>query len=479
MTSRKTLKCALICAMMTLLIGSIEIALSQTLTLQEELGKLLFFDENLSQPAGQSCASCHAPATGFAEPDTDLPVSEGVVSGRFGTRNSPSAAYAVFFPGFNARKAIGGQFWDGRAADLTEQAKGPFLNPLEMNNDDEGMVIGKIAGSSYAWLFEQVYGPDAFANTTVSYDNMAAAIAAYEGSREVNQFASKFDSGDLTREERAGRKLFTTKGKCAHCHPVTADKGEPVLFTDFKYHNLGLPTNTDVDPKTGNRFFPEGFQDPGLGTTTGNAKHRGKFKTPHLRNVDLTGPYMHNGVLKTLKEVVHFYNTRDIPGEWDPPEVPERMDSKFMGHLGLTDAEEDLIVVYMLTFTDLSPSPAPPLTKLGIRYTAASFVNPQGQLLPSRTMLHQCFPNPFNPETWIPYQLAEDMDVSVVIHSASGRLVRTLDLGHKPAGFYTAKGEAAYWDGANEAGEQVSSGIYFYIIQAGEFTATRKMVVAK
>lgn len=456
------------------------------LTDKEELGKLIFFDKNLSVPSegdpGQSCASCHSPDAGFSEPDTDLPVSEGAFLGRFGTRNSPSAAYAVFFPEFNSRKAIGGQFWDGRESNLTEQAKGPFLNPLEMNNPSKESVILKIAGSAYASNFTGVYGENAFADVETAYDYVADAIAAYEGSIELNQFTSKFDSGDLTKDERAGRKLFTTKAKCAHCHPVTADKGERVLFTDFNYHNLGLPTNTEVNPETGLRFFPEGFQDLGLWETTGRAKHKGKFKTPHLRNVELTPPYMHNGVLKTLKEVVQFYNTRDVSSVWGPPEVPENMDSKFMGNLGLTDAEEDLIVEYMLTFTDGYTSPAsasPPLAWSEIKEAVADFDNTQEHLLPGKNVLYQCFPNPFNPETWIPYQLTEDIDVAIRIYNVTGRLLRTLDLGYKPAGFYKTRDRAAYWDGTNEAGEQVSSGTYFYTIQAGEFIAAKKMIIAR
>ena len=113
------------------------------------------------------------------------------------TRNSPSAAYAAFFPTFTLKGGIlGGQFWDGRAADLTEQAKGPFLNPVEMNNTSQAQVIGKIALAAYASLFEQVCGPNAFdpANTEISYNCMAASIAAFEGTSELNKFTSKFDA---------------------------------------------------------------------------------------------------------------------------------------------------------------------------------------------------------------------------------------------------------------------------------------------
>jgi cytochrome c peroxidase len=344
-------------------------AQAAALTAQQQLGKNLFFDTQLSEPAGQACASCHDATAGFADPDNSLPVSEGVISGRFGTRNSPSAAYAVFFPTFTLKSGIrGGQFWDGRAANVTEQAKGPFLNPVEMNNTSRAQVIGKIQTAAYSTLFTQVCGANAFdpANTDASYHCMAASIAAFEGTSELNQFTSMFDAYlakryVLTPQEDRGRRLFSGSGKCAHCHD---NNGTPVVFTDFAFHNIGLPTN---------REFPFSLLNPipvdrGLGGFLNDPRQDGQFKTPHLRNVALTGPYMHNGVLKTLKQVVHFYSTRDVlpacnpalgnldPGFgitcWATPEIPQNMDSSFMGNLGLTDADEDAIVTFMLTFTD-------------------------------------------------------------------------------------------------------------------------------
>jgi cytochrome c peroxidase len=369
MSRKTTLTVLAWSAIMVLVVGGT--AFAQMLTPQEQLGKFLFFDINLSEPAGQSCASCHDPVAGFADPDRNLPVSEGVIPGRFGNRNSPSAAYAVFNPIFTLKSGIlGGQFWDGRAADLTEQAKGPFLNPVEMNNTSRAQVIGKIALAGYADLFKQVCGANAFdaANTDNSYNCMAATIAIFEGTSELNKFTSKFDAYlgglyTLTPQEDQGRKLFSGSGKCAHCH---TNNGTPVVFTDFKYHNIGLPTN---------REYPYSLLNPipidrGLGANALvlDPRQDGKFKNPHLRNISLTAPYMHNGVLKTLKQVVHFYNTRDVllrcdpllsnldPGFsvtcWPAPEIPQTVDSNFVGNLNLTDAEEDAIVAFMMTFTD-------------------------------------------------------------------------------------------------------------------------------
>jgi cytochrome c peroxidase len=349
------------------------------LTPQQQLGKLIYFDTHLSEPVGQACASCHDPRAGFADPDRSLPVSEGVIPGRFGGRNAPSAAYASFFPTFSyspATGAIGGQFWDGRAPTLADQAKGPFLNPVEMNNPDKASVIDKIRGSTYATLFEQVYGIGALNDVDTAYIQMADAIAAYETTSELNQFTSKFDAVRagrvrFTMQEARGQMLFNGRANCSVCHVAGGmmagggmggmggmggggmGAGGPILFTDFRYHNLGLPKNTEY-PLTSNPV------DFGLGAILGVAAENGKFKTEHLRNIALTGPYMHNGLLKSLKDVVHFYNTRDIPGLWPAPEVPQNVERTLVGNLGLTNAQEDDIVAFLLTLTDgYTPPPAP------------------------------------------------------------------------------------------------------------------------
>jgi len=341
------------------------------LTAQEQLGRNLYFDTNLSEPAGQGCVSCHEPGFGFAEPDQGLPVSEGVVEGRFGERNAPSAAYAMFFPDFTLKGGIqGGQFWDGRALDLAEQARGPFLNPVEMNNTSMGQVIGKIEASDYAPFFETVCGPGAFLaeNVVASYFCMSEAIAAFEMTDELNKFTSKFDCveaglAQFTPLEDQGRRLFSGSGKCGHCHPAKSGGNSPVLFTDFKFHNIGLPNNRIIFDLVGYAFV-----DLGLGGFLNDPREDGRFKTEHLRNIALTPPYMHNGVLKDLWQVVHFYNTRDVLPMCDPslgnldpnfatscwpaPEIPFTMDSSFMGDLNLTFNEEMAIVEFMKTFTD-------------------------------------------------------------------------------------------------------------------------------
>ena len=337
----------------------------------EELGRDLFFDQNLSEPAGQACATCHDPAAGFADPDNASPTSEGVLGGRFGGRNAPTAAYASFSPPFGIATDpmdplvtfyVGGQFLDGRAATLEEQAKGPFVNPIEMANPDKATVVAKVRAAPYAGKFVYLFGPDAFDDVEAAYDNIAAAIAAFEHSPEMNPFTSKFDywqrgQATLTAQELLGLQVFTNKGKCSTCHTLVENPTDPdverSLFTNFRYFNIGVPKNPN-NPFYNQppQFNPDGaaFIDYGLGAAIGVTTENGKFKVPTLRNVELTAPYMHNGVFATLEEVVDFYNADDNNPP-PPPEVDNDI-SADVGFLGLTPEEKAALVAFMKTLTD-------------------------------------------------------------------------------------------------------------------------------
>lgn len=293
----------------------------------EALGQKLFNDQNLSEPSGMSCATCHAANRAFTGPDNAI-VAPGIVAGTFGLRNVPTAAYALFSPAFSvgADGPVGGQFYDGRAANLAEQAKGPFLNPNEMANANAAMVIDKIRSASYVNEFIRVWGADALDDPQRAYERVGASIAAFEKSAQFHRFDSKYDfylAGrlELSAQELRGLALFNdpSKGNCAACHAsAPGADGSPPLFTDFSYDNLGVPRNNAIPSNLNPAFFDLGLGGPNRTDIT-DASLYGKFKVPTLRNIALTAPYMHNGFFQTLREVVDFYATRDTdPWRWYP-----------------------------------------------------------------------------------------------------------------------------------------------------------------
>ncbi len=336
------------------------------LTEKEQLGKFLFFDESLSTPEGQSCASCHDPAVAFTDPESILPVSKGAVKGLFGNRNDMTVSYSRHVPPLHYdsvnQEWNGGLFWDGRANNLIEQAMAPPMNPLEMANPDTLAMALKLRSLDYAGKFEEIYGSGALADPGMAFYHMADAVAAYEMSREVNPFSSKFDlwkrgEATLTDQEQRGFMLFAveSKGNCIACHPHTPmEDGTPALFTNFTYDNLGVPPNPE------NPFYqlsgehnPDGygFRDLGLGGFLNDPAENGKFRVPTLRNVAITAPYLHNGVFKTLFQVVAFYNTRDV-APWPEAEVTGNVNRDEMGDLGLSIQEMEDIVAFLGTLTD-------------------------------------------------------------------------------------------------------------------------------
>ena len=379
-------------------------AKADSLTNIERLGKMLFLDKSLSFYNNESCATCHAAEFGFTGPNGKInaagAVYPGSIPGAFGNRKPPTAAYGgespVLYYNDDDEVWTGGMFWDGRATGwtlgdpLAEQAQGPFLNPAEQALPDAEEVCWKVYKSQYAKLFVQVWGEldcDTDLGIALAYDNIGYSISAYEKSYEVNPFSSKFDGFwdnakaagmdvtaidmsnytdyyklGLNNKEVLGLAIFNDedKGKCSLCH--TLDEGEAgyPLFTDFTYDNLGVPKNPmnpvyNLDPD---------FIDLGLGGFLESAGYPdfmdeyGKFKVPTLRNVDkregnTVKAYGHNGYFKSLYEITHFYNTRDVE-DWPDPEYADTVNMDELGDLGLTTAEENLIVLFMKTLTDVT-----------------------------------------------------------------------------------------------------------------------------
>ncbi|MDB5101426.1 MAG: cytochrome-c peroxidase [Cyanobacteria bacterium RYN_339] len=371
------------------------------LTPEQVLGKRLFEDENLSEPHGQSCKSCHDPLKAFTGDagSTVAGVAAGAVPGVVGNRNVPTAMYLATSPSFsfvgepNDTGGIdytptGGFFWDGRAASLSEQAKGPFLNPREMNNPSQAAVITKVRNATYASLFRRVYGDRALDDVGKAYDKLAQAIAAFEGSPLFSPFSSKFDDylrgkASLTAQEAKGFALFKNpdKGNCMGCHAGDPKSRKPQdwLFTDFTYDNLGVPRNQAIPDNQDPAHF-----DPGLAGQAGlaaklpagvdPARLVGAFKVPTLRNIQKTGPYMHNGKFAQLRDVVKFYVTRDTnAGLWYPKDATGKVikfndlptaakanvnteevpyDRKAGEKPRLNDDEIDAVVAFLNTLTD-------------------------------------------------------------------------------------------------------------------------------
>ena len=328
--------------------------------LKVELGRQLFFDKALSHPNGQSCTVCHAPKTAFSDPNHAI-VSEGMITGAFVNRNAQSLAYVGFIPPLERDSTgvyHGGLFWDGRSNSLEHQLSGPFFNAAEMNNSDTAMLVNEVLNAPYYSLYKKVYGKMNYAEQ--AYVNLCDALAAFERSAFFHEFTSKYDyyvlgEAQLTNQELLGLEIFQGKGRCVQCHSMEPQTSEGrILFTNFGYYNLGVPRN-EQNPfyTTLSSINPEGNEarDVGLGKVVADERENGKFRVPTLRNVQYTGPYFHNGYFSSLKEVVHFLNTRDSKNLYRA-EVPENIAHQITGSLHLSDMEEDALVAFLLCLTD-------------------------------------------------------------------------------------------------------------------------------
>lgn len=288
------------------------------------LGEKIFKDPSLSLHGNQSCASCHDASRGHAGPlstGVTEPGSDGV---SVGGRVAPSIRYLSFNKAFRFEGGTptGGFFWDGRAASLAEQGKGPFLNAKEMANADVATVVAKLASASYANEFKALYGQNIFNDPAAAFDRVALALQAYQKEDgEFAPFSSKYDAylrrqTTLSASELRGLALFnsSSKGNCAACHPsAIASDGSFPLFTDFSYDSLGVPRNWAVatDPSA----FDLGLCESAAVADRSDASKAavcGKFKVPSLRNVGLRKAFFHNGRFDTLTKVVTFYVQRDI-----------------------------------------------------------------------------------------------------------------------------------------------------------------------
>lgn len=322
------------------------------------IGKMIFFDTTLSEPHGVSCATCHSPMTGFADP-RGTPFSLGATN-EFGRRNANAISYMVFAP--NRRGEIirgiwetaGGFFWDGRAEFLNQQALFPLVDPKEMHLPNHGVASSRIKQAPYFAKMQKLFGASALTDSQTIIFHAVSCVQAFEMTYQVNPFTSKFDfylqgKVKLTDQEMRGMELFndSLKTKCSLCHlstPTPYATTKKILFTDFSYDNIGLPKNPIQIGQP---------VDSGLAIfEMNNPLEVGRFKTPTLRNVAITAPYMHSGIFNTLEEVMEFYNERDINPKFGPPEVASTMNTEDLGDLKLSQQEIDDIIAFLKTLTD-------------------------------------------------------------------------------------------------------------------------------
>lgn len=311
-----------------------------------ELGRRLFFEKRLSRDGSVACATCHDPQFGFAD---GRRVAIGVF-GREGTRNSPTILNSLF----NA-----GQFWDGRADTLEDQATQPLTNRLEMGNDSVDEVIARLrAMPEYVEGFRRAFGGEP------TEKRLAQAIASYERTLVAGDAPfDRFMAGDetaISEDAKQGFALFRGRGRCSRCHTFSA---QTPFFTDFAYHNTGVAANHPRFESLARRAYQaagkpeakrlidalgreEGGDELGRMLFTYQIFDLGSFRTPSLRNVAQTAPYFHDGSAATLLDVVRFYNEGGRPNlnrEWD------------LNALGLNEEEQRQLVAFLETLTGRVP----------------------------------------------------------------------------------------------------------------------------
>ena len=342
------------------------------------LGRALFFDTNLSKNRTQSCASCHDPARAFSD-GKDNGVAGAVSIGDDGTslgdRNAPTTTYAFLSPTFHQDAQghyVGGLFHNGRAATLNDQAVEPFTNPIELGFPNRAALVARIKENpKYATMFKQLFGKSVFAATDKALAAVAESISTFERSELFATFDSKYDrylrgEYQMTAQEALGRTLFFSPlTHCTSCHLLntsTMTAGE--TFTNYRYHNIGIPPNPTVREKNS---LGAAHRDLGLleHPEIDDRSFAGKFKVPTLRNVAVTGPYMHNGVFKELRTAIMFYNqymvrnyvsdTNPETGEpWAKPEVAESVDVDLLRQgQPIDDGRASALIAFLETLTDL------------------------------------------------------------------------------------------------------------------------------
>jgi cytochrome c peroxidase len=305
----------------------------------DSLGRALFFDPNLSASGKISCATCHDPKHDFGPPN-DLAVQRGGGNGlSFGVRAVPSLKYAQNVPPFTEHYVddegddgidqgpAGGRTWDGRAQSAHDQARLPLLSPFEMANADSNAVVAKVRRAEYAAQFRAAFGESVLDDKSAAFKAILLALETFQ--QDPNDFypySSKYDAwlrhqASLSAAELRGLAAFNdpSKGNCARCHPSAMKKGAFPQFTDFGYAALGVPRNSAIPANRDARHVDLGLCGPLRTDLAGRKEFCGLFRTPTLRNAARRRVFFHNGVLRSLDQVMRFYAERDTsPQRWYP-----------------------------------------------------------------------------------------------------------------------------------------------------------------
>lgn len=305
-----------------------------------QVGQKMFFDKSLSGSGRLACTSCHDPDHAYA-PANGLDVQPGGETlSLSGTRAVPSLRYKEYMPpyadlldnpdGISQPGPGGGFTQDGRAATMAEQSSIPLLSANEMANKDAAAVVAKIRASDYAGLFRQAFGEGIFDDPTAAFQKATEALQAFQmEDYSFHPYSSKYDlmagnklGGTLTEAERRGFVVFSDpkKGNCFACHYSGPGIGGSVaLFTDYSFEAIGVPRNAAIPANRDPKYFDLGICSRPDHPAASNQRFCGMFKTPTLRNVATRQVFFHNGRIKSLKEAIRFYNTRDTnPERWYP-----------------------------------------------------------------------------------------------------------------------------------------------------------------
>jgi cytochrome c peroxidase len=353
------------------------------------LGRLMFFDPTLSASGKLACGTCHDPRYAYGPPPGKALAIGGKDMAQPATRAVPSLRYLHGAPAFSEQHRfldgdvgpVGGFTWDGRAGSLHEQAALPLLAAKEMANAGPADVAAKLAHTAYAAQFRAAFGADIFSDPQRAY---AAALLVLEAFQQIPEefypFSSRYDAFlrgelELTEQEERGVSLFKdpAKGNCASCHLGVTRAGRPPPFTDYDFVNVGVPRNPRLPANADPNYYDLGLCGPLRQDMTEKHEFCGFFRSPSVRNTAIRDAYFHNGVFTSLREVLHFYNERDLFPEryyarnpdgsvhkFDdmPRSIPNNVDrdpplDRDPGAApALTESDIDDIIAFLQTLTD-------------------------------------------------------------------------------------------------------------------------------